>query len=283
MMRRWPHLILFIVLLLGCSTTPATPPTPPAETDALVGRLSFFGSTAMQPLVEHLGDAYSERHPGVELDIVAGGSGVGIDAVEKGEADIAMVSYDWQPDDPINELQHHQIATDALVIITHASNPVENLTSKELQDIFIGRIENWQHVGGADMEIQPVIGDATLGSRIAFDTLAMEGQANTSKATIQMTAGEMLHHVATTSNAIGYVGFGHMHQDDVKVLQIDGIMPTPTTVRDGRYALHRPLLLLTGPLSRDLAATFIAFALSAEGQQLVAERGWVAVVQQPGQ
>ena len=61
----------------------------------------------------------------------------------------------------------------------------------------------------------------------------------------------------------------------LKLLAIDGVSPSEQTAQDGSYTLVRPLLLLTGPLTQPLAQTFVDFALSGEGQQVVQKNGWV--------
>lgn len=96
---------------------------------------------------------------------------------------------------------------------------------------------------------------------------------------MQITASEVEAKVASTENAIGYIGFGHIVENEIKVITINDVVPSPETAKDGSYPLLRPLLLLTGPLSRDIAKVFIDFALSPEGQQIVEEDGWVPVAQ----
>jgi phosphate transport system substrate-binding protein len=80
--------------------------------------------------------------------------------------------------------------------------------------------------------------------------------------------------VGDNPNAIGYVGFGNFEADIVPVA-IAGVLPSKEAAQDGSYQLVRPLLLLTGPLTQPLAHTFIDYTLSAEGQRVVEENGWV--------
>lgn len=255
----------------GATATPEVP-TP----TALVGRLTFAGSTTVQPLVEKLGAAYHERYPDVGLEIAAGGSVVGINAVQDGSADIGMASRELHEDEYRPGMERYQIAIDVLAIIVHSSNPVTDLSRAELQGIYLGEITNWSEVGGEDRPILPVIREVSSGTRGAFDEIALDGADPVATADTQITAGEVETRVASTLEAIGYVGFGNIGQD-VKVLTIDGIMPSPEAAQDGSYQLQRPLLLLLGPLSRPLACSFVTFALSNAGQEVVAADGWVPV------
>jgi len=246
------------------------------EQEAVTGELTFSGSTTVQPLVEQIGVVYRETYPNVALNIAAGGSGVGIQAIQNGDVDIGMASRTLKEGEQTEGMEVYQIAVDVLAVIVHPSNPVKEITREQLQDIFTGQITNWSEVGGPDEVIQVVIREETSGTRGAFDEIALEDEQNTPDAETLITAGEVEQFVANTENAIGYIGFGHV-AEAIKVLKIDGVSPSPETAQDGTYQLQRPLQLLTGPLSRDLAQTFVEFALSSEGQEIVEMEGWVSV------
>jgi phosphate transport system substrate-binding protein len=242
--------------------------------DELVGELSFAGSTTVQPLVEALGEEYRQRHPDVALNIAAGGSVVGINAVQNGEVDIGMASRRLREGEQTEGMEVHQIAVDVLAVIVHPTNPVDNLSLEDLQDIYLGEITNWEEVGGDDEDILPVIREVTSGTRGAFDKIVLDDEEPTGDAMVEVTASEVEARVAATENAIGYIGFGHI-EEEIKVLSIDGVEPSPEAALSGAYSLQRPLQLLTGPLSRNLAQTFVDFALSDDGQDMVQQEGWV--------
>lgn len=291
MIRRFV-LLLVLALLTACSGTPAAEaPAEPAEepteevatTDGAVGddisgELDIAGSTTVQPLVELLAETYGEQFPNVELNIDAGGSGVGIQAVQNGDVDIGMSSRSVKPEELLEGMETHQIAIDVLAVIVHPTNPVADITTEQLQAIYLGEITNWSELGGNDEPILPVVREVTSGTRGAFDEVALgEAELDESILDVQVTASEVEARVASTPSAIGYVGFGHIFENEINVLQIDGVSPSPETALNNTYLLQRPLLLLTGPLTRDLAFTFVDYALSEEGQQVVAEEGWVPV------
>jgi phosphate transport system substrate-binding protein len=261
----------------------------PADIDAedsisneeLFGELSFVGSTTVQPLVEELGEKYQQHYPNISLNISAGGSVVGIQAVQNGQVDIGMASRALREGEQMDGMEVHKIAIDVLAMIVYPTNPVDNLTLEELQGIYLGEITNWEEVGGEDEEILPVIREVTSGTRGAFDDIVLNGEEPTEDADVQVTASEVEARVATTENAIGYIGFGHIDTSEIKLLTIDGVEPSPEAALDDSYPLQRPLQLLTGPLSRDLSQTFIDFALSEEGQEMVVEEGWVPARHDP--
>jgi phosphate transport system substrate-binding protein len=186
-----------------------------------------------------------------------------------------MASRKLKEDEKEADMQVYRIAVDVLAVIVHPSNEVEELTLEELQGIYLGEITNWEEVGGEDLPIMPVVREITSGTRGAFDDIVLDDQEPVETADVQVTASEVEARVATTANAIGYIGFGHIEPDEINVLKIDGVFPSQEAALNDTYKLQRPLQLLTGPLSRDLAQTFVDFALSEEGQEIVVQAGWV--------
>ncbi len=272
---------LLVVLLAGCSSTASTPEEVPTETPAQavsMQRLTFAGSTTVQPLAQKLAESYKQKHSGIEMEIGAGGSRVGIQAIQEGSADIGMASREIREEEQREGMEVHQIAVDVLAMIVHPDNPIDELSLEQLQAIYTGEMTNWQEVGGNDVPILAVIREVSSGTRGAFDDIVLDGEDPLeTEDNTHITAGEIHTRVASTEGAIGYVGFGHLSGDDVKVIRIDGVEPSPEVAIDGTYKLKRPLHMLTGPLSRPEAKNFIDYVLSPEGQSLVVEMGWVPV------
>ena len=85
----------------------------------------------------------------------------------------------------------------------------------------------------------------------------------------------MMTSVAGDPNAIGYISLGSLN-DTVQPVAIDGVEPSAAAVKDGTYAIARPFNVVTGSKTSDAAADFLAYILSAEGQAVVEENGYVA-------
>jgi len=221
-----------------------------------------------------LGDAYRARYPGVTLDIAAGGSRVGIEAIHDGTVDIGMASRNLKPEEAAGITQH-KIAVDVIAVVVHVSNTVQHMSLADLRAIYLGEITHWDAFGGADQPILVVVRGENSGTRGAFDEIVLDGEVPAApNLWIAVTAGDMAAIVGDNPEAIGYVGFGNFEADIVPVA-IDGVLPSKEAAQDETYRLVRPLLLLTGPLTQPLADTFVDFARSAEGQLLVEENGWV--------
>lgn len=267
------------LLLSGCagaagSTAAGVATVPPAT--PLAGKITFAGSTTMQPLVEKLADQYRARNGAVDLEIAAGGSVVGINAVQAGRVDIGMASRELKAGELQDGVQRFPIAYDVLAVIVNPRNPVRSLTFAQLRAIYLGQTTNWNELGGPDAPIRAVVREVSSGTRGAFDDLVLDGKSPAARASAEVTAGEVETTVAGDAGAIGYVGFGNVRAD-VAVVAVDGVTPSPEAAQSGVYRLRRPLILLVGPLSRPLARTFVDFALSPEGQGLVAQDGWVPI------
>ena len=82
--------------------------------------------------------------------------------------------------------------------------------------------------------------------------------------------------VAGNEAAIGYISMGSM-TDDVKALKIGGAEPTTDNVKNGSYALQRPFNIVTKGAVAELPQDFIDFIMSAEGQAIIGEEGYIAV------
>ena len=179
--------------------------------------------------------------------------------------------------DEAQGINQYKVAIDVLAIIVHPDNPVTKLTLAQLEDIYMGRLTNWQTLGGPDLVIIPVQRETSSGSRGAFDELVLQKQtAAAANLVTSVTAGDEAANVASKAGAIGYVGFGNI-DNTTKAISINGILPTQKTARDNSYPLIRPLTFMTGPLSQPLAQTFIDFALSTQGQKDIQDLGWVPV------
>src|SRR5262245_20261215 len=128
----WSKLIFSLVglaaLLTACDETAAAPVLPASA--APTGRLTFAGSTTVQPLAGYLGETFQQRYPQIELEIAAGGSVVGIEAVHAGTADIGMASRALKPTEA-EGIEQNQIALDVLAIVVNPANPVKELTLKQ--------------------------------------------------------------------------------------------------------------------------------------------------------
>ena len=97
----------------------------------------------------------------------------------------------------------------------------------------------------------------------------------TDMAEITNSTAVMMTTVAGNTAAIGYVSLGSL-DDSVKVLEIDGVEATVENIKNGTYSVARPFNIATGAEVSEAAQDFIAFVMSAEGQAVVEESGYIS-------
>lgn len=120
------------------------------------------------------------------------------------------------------------------------------------------------------------------GTRDAFlELLGIESdELNTGVAQLNSTSA-VIQGVAGDEKAIGYASLGSV-DTTVKALSVDGVAPTEATVADGTYKVSRPFELMydeTELTSNDLLAEFVEYLKSAEAQTIIADEGYVSVVE----
>ncbi|MDR0197192.1 MAG: phosphate ABC transporter substrate-binding protein [Oscillospiraceae bacterium] len=236
------------------------------------------GSTSVQPYVEILAEEFSRLYPEGAIDIQGGGSSAGITAVESGAAGIGMSSRELSEKE--SGLQSIVIAKDALALIVHPNNPVNNLTGAQVRDIYTRKITDWSEVGGAKGKIHVISREEGSGTRAAFEELVMNGEAVTARAIIQNSNGAVRQLVSDDPGAVGFVSLGLAENQTglkpVKALSLDGVPPTRESVLNGEYTLYRPFLLVTDGELTGTAALFVEFALSEAGQRILTEEGLIS-------
>ncbi|HEY4294429.1 LysM peptidoglycan-binding domain-containing protein [Luteibacter sp.] len=197
----------------------------------------------------------------------------GIDAVVKGTADIAGSA---RPAIGAAEqsLTFTPVAWDALVMITYPSNPVSNITLKQLHEIYMGHITNWKDLGGNDAPIDlyavasPADGVEYSMRRLLF------GRGNQPVAAPRLYVNVAKLEEGVTLDKLGLGAStlaGASSNKKVKILSIDGVAPSMSTVGSGAYPLYTELYLVTNDTSPKAADVkeFISFVTSSQGSSLI--------------
>ncbi|NMA84176.1 MAG: phosphate ABC transporter substrate-binding protein [Epulopiscium sp.] len=243
------------------------------------------GSTSVQPLAEELAQKFKETRSYATIDIQGGGSGTGIKSAIDGVVDIGMSSRGLKEEEKL--LKEYVIATDGIGVIVNPENGVEDLTSEQIKKIYMGEIKDWAELGGKTGKITVVTREEGSGTRGAFIELTglevKEGDSKVDKTTAnaitQGSTGAVITTVSSDPNAIGYASFGSVQgKTEVKMIKIDGEECTEENINNGSYKISRPFLMLTKDEPTGLTKEFIDFMLSAEGQELVALKGYVKTV-----
>ncbi len=238
------------------------------------------GSTTVLPVIQKTAEAYMATNKDVAISISGGGSGNGIKALLDGLCNIAMASRDISKKEiklaESKGIKPNRIvvAIDALIPVVNPKNPVKDLTVEQLKGIYMGKIKNWKEVGGLDKPIAVVSRDTSSGTYETWQDKILGKNRVAPSVMTTASSGAVVQTVAKNELAIGYIGFGYV-TDSLKVLSIDGLLATPETALSGKWPIARDLYLFTNGAPTGAAKGFIDFVLSAAGQKLVKEVGFI--------
>jgi phosphate transport system substrate-binding protein len=239
--------------------------------------ITVTGSTTILPIAEMAAQSYRERHPDARILVSGVGSSAGIESVSTGSSDIGTSSRDLKGEERELGLVDTPIAYDAIAVIVNRDNPVRELSTAQVRDIFAGRVFNWREVGGPDLDIGLVNRDEASGTREAFSKIALGGEPFDPAAAVLPGTGQVRSVVAGSKGAIGYISLGFV-DGSVRALSIDGVVPTSDTVTSGSYPIRRVLHFLTRGAPQGLAKDYMDFVLSRGVQEsVVREAGFVPV------
>lgn len=270
--------LLGTACICGC-TDSGTGPAAPAETETV----SVTGSTTVLPIAQLAAEAYMDTHPEADIQVSGGGSSVGVKAVAAGTADVGMASRDLKSSESEEypDLVQHVVAKDAIAIIVNPANTVSDLSVAQIKSIYLGDITNWKDVGGPDEAIVVVGRDSASGTREYFHEAVMDKEDFTTTQLEKNSNGAVRQTVAQTPGAIGYVGLGYI-DTSVKAVPVNtgagNVDASVETVISGEYPIARGLNMFTVGEPTGLAAEYLAFIMSPDGQALVAEEGFVPVI-----
>ncbi|MEW6197814.1 MAG: phosphate ABC transporter substrate-binding protein [Planctomycetota bacterium] len=238
--------------------------------NAAGGEITARGSDSTLGLVKALAEAF-QKASGTIIRLEGGGSGAGAEACMAGQVQLAFLSRDLKEEEKKGGLVGVAYAHDAVAVIVNPANPTNELTKAQLHDLFTGANGQWS-------DGKPVVlfnRNENSGTRECFQHAVLGKDAFGPKATVKHDAA-LLSTVAKVPTAVGYTSAGEVN-NTVKVLNIDGVAPTPESIRSGKYPICRTLTLATkGAPSGDVKA-FIDFVLSDQGQKIVADTGYVPI------
>jgi len=253
--------------------------------------ISFYGcaDTAELKLVScHVSkDAYItdlvtayRNKTGVHIEVHDGNSTSVIRDVQIGVADIGGTSRDLISDE-IHQtgVELLPVAWDALAIIVHKDNPVDNISLEQVKAIYTGKIRYWTELGGTDQKIEVyALKNKISGNGRTLRELLFSNTDKTLYTSRVFDYGEQLEQaVIQNPNAIAITGVSSARMQDLKIVALDGIRPSVENIKTGNYSLYRPLFLSYDPHSPNIESIqdFIHFVLSQSGRDVMYSNGVV--------
>ena len=211
--------------------------------------ITVAGSTTCLPIAEIAAEGFKEE-TGIDVLVSGLGSSAGIEAVSAGTADIA-------------------------------DNPVDNLSTEQLRDIYAGKITNWKEVGGEDLKIQVINRDEASGTREAFRTIVMDGTPFDRRSAVLSGTGQVRDVVSRSRGAIGYISLGFVDslnaKTSVKAVSVNHVEASEKTVASGGYPISRDLYFFVKGAPSQQAQDYIDYVTSEKMDKQIREAGFIPV------
>lgn len=225
-----------------------------------------------------LAKAYTYK-TGIKVKLSGGGATKGIRSAAKGSIHIGgacRVSLEGNPEE--RDAFQIPVAWDALVPFVHPNNPVNSITFKQLGLVYTGKITNWKQLGGNNAPIALYVRRGKLSGvgRTLRELIFANYNQNFKATYVVKSSGPVEKGVEKNINGFGVTGVSSARKRNVKLLKLDGKSPTYENIKNGSFALYRPLyLVIKRGDSRPLVRDFIKFAVSKEGQEIIRSQGTV--------
>lgn len=243
----------------------------PANAATVSGKVVIAGSTALLPLTQQAASEFKKLNPKVKITVSGSSSIAGPQSVLKGSATIGASDWDATKEvkgfSAFKGLVSYKVSITPFATIVNKANPVTNLTTQQLQDIFSGKITNWKEVGGKDAAIVVVNRKSGSGTRVNYQAKALKNVDFMTSGNYKEVgkSGEMFTAVETNENAIGYIDFAYI-KGNVKAVAYNGVEATTDNVVNGKYPVWEYGYLLTKGEAKGADLAFIKYLQSSKFQ-----------------
>jgi len=192
-----------------------------------------------------------------------------------------------------------KIATDAIAVITHRSNPDSILTLKEIRQILTGEVTTWKELikGGVDGSIKVIFDNNESGIvRYMVDSICRDKKLN-AQAYAESINTDVVEYVATHENSIGFIGASWISDPNdtlhltfhrkIQVVSVcasdeksynDSYKPYQAYMLDGMYPLTRDIYMINAEPKDGKAMRFTNFMAGDKGQRIVLKSGILPAV-----
>ncbi len=254
------------------------------------------GSDTMVNIAQAWAENYHKLHPLVSVQVLGGGSGVGIASLIDGNCDLADTSRKMTADEiaRAKEKRHaepteHIVGYDALAIYVHKDNPIRSISLEELAEIYGqgGNLTKWSQLGikipSGNDKIVWLNRQSSSGTYAYFREVILGKKRDYKLGSINTSGSkDVIFIIANTPGAIGYSGMGYT-TDQVKMLNVSrkkgepGVAPSVENAQNNTYHITRPLQIYTMGEPTGAVKKYLDWIDSKQGQQVVSDLGYVPV------
>jgi len=212
------------------------------------------------------------------------------EALLNGDADIVFMGKPSDEQMKMAEaagktLQMTPIANEAFVFFVSRVNPIDNLTVEQIRDIYSKRVTRWDAFGGRNERILPFQRPVGSGSQTAIERIMGDVPlAKPVQEEFQRGMGGIVNRVADYRNYGNSIGYsfryyveGMFKHDGVKLIAVNGVLPTVENVRNGTYPFVGQMYAVTAapPHANPNVPRLIEWFLSPQGQEMLGRVGYV--------
>ena len=250
------------------------------------GKITVKGSDTMVILAQKWAEVYMTKNPGVEIQVTGGGTGTGFAALQNQTTDLCNASRPIKAKEKETCIKafgklprEYQVCMDGLAVYVHESSPIKELTLQQVQDLFTGKLKNWNEVGGPDAPVTLYSRENSSGTYEFFKEHGLGGKDFAASAQTMPGTAAVLQSVSKDKAGIGYGGIAY--GAGAKPLKIKkdaaspAIEPTLETVQNESYPIWRYLFIYVNPaLDKGDVAAYLKWMRTPEGQKVVNDVGY---------
>ncbi len=247
-------------------------------------KITVKGSDTMVILAQKWAETYMKKNSSAVIQVTGGGSGVGITALINGTTDICNASRPMKATE-IEKLKARYntlgveipCAKDGVTIFLNEANKVNELTLKQISDIYTGKIRNWKELGGNDADIRLYGRENSSGTYTYLHDEVVKADYSASVQSLPGTAA-VVNAVKKDVNGIGYGGaayaVGVKYAKVKKDANSQGYVPSAENIGKSLYPITRYLYMYMRNRPTGETKKYVDWILSPEGQSVVVEVGY---------
>ena len=282
-------LMAFLVLVIVVQFVVTLVEPRPDPLDCASGKLTVVGSSAFEPVIRDAAAQYGKRCTGAEFVFDFAGTERGLDRVTEAGPDPSLITVSDGAKGPgYPALLARPLALSMFTVIVHEDLGVTDLSAKQIDDLFQGRITRWSQIGGPDLPVVLVDRTPGSGTRTLFERRMLGGgrteRPHQSCTAIKDTAGtycdvpvtkDMHKAVAEIPGAIGYSELAEARKADMRIVTVDGVAADRQRAIDRSYPFWGvEYAYSNGDLPGDsLAASFLHYLTADIGAEVLRAHG----------
>jgi len=213
----------------------------------------------------------------------------------RGDADLILVSTLPSLDELLEAkeqgviLEATPIGLDGFIFLVNVENPVENLNTADIVDVYSGKVNNWKKYTGHDAPIRPFTRQTNSGSQELMEKLLMKGtpiKSSYKEELMIMSMSPLIEGIEQYNNSIGYSLYYYKnnmidnreHRPDVKLISVDGVTPSPETIASKKYPHTFNIYAVTRTNETGSPAYQLKKWLTGtEGQEIIRKAGYAVL------